>query len=428
MRRPVRKSGSKIVMSEELEIPLENLREWLETETVPIVEPLKAEVTSLLNNFTDRLDGIREICEKLFEDGEREMSKSNPKTYRRAREVYRLARGILETIDETSIPEEFSHENLQTLCEDFKKTLSAVGRERARRFPRISPYFIIDRRRLDVALKKTVESFEELRSFSSYKYEKAKAVEGSFLMIDKLLQLLDELGVTEKRMKKMELKRGALEKKIAENQQKITLIKSKDEVGELEQINKKIKELEERVKYDLRHLQKPFLKFQSLVRGSGYSLPLDERKKLGEYLRNPFMAFATEDEGYPLLKGILQKMEDAIAKGKMKLKSSRLRKARQKINEVTRKDALTTLHQSCKETFSQRQQLLTSEAMAGFQNKLTQFQKDLRELKKKKELMDSRKAVLESEHQKIMRKIKTQKRGLEKTILELTDKNVRVVW
>jgi len=415
-------------MSGELEIPLENLRKWLDRETVPIVEPLKAEATSLLNSFRDRLDDIQENCEKLLEDSEKEMLKSNPKTYRRAREAYRFARAVSETIDETTIPEEVSHENLQTLCDNFKKTFSAIGRERAMRFLRISPYFIIDRRRLDVALKKTVESFDELRSFLSDRYEKAKTVEDSFLMIDKLLQLLDELDAAEKHMEKMDLKRKALEKMIAENQQKIMLIESKGEISELEQTNKKIKELEERVKHDLRHLQKPFLKFQSLVRGSGYPLPLDEAEKLGEYLRNPFIAFATEDEGYPLLKGILQKMEDAMAKGKIKLKSSRLRKAEQEINEILRKDALTTLHRSCKETFSQKQQLLTSEAMATFQDKLAQFQKDLRELEKQKELMDSRKAVLESERKKIMDKVESQKRELEKTISELTDKNVLVVW
>ncbi len=140
------------------------------------------------------------------------------------------------------------------------------------------------------------------------------------------------------------------------------------------------------------------------------------------------MALATEDEGHPLLKGILQKMEDAMAKKKMRLKSSRLRKAQQKINEILRRDALTTLHQSCKETFSKRQHLSTSEAMAAFQNELKQFQKNLRQLKKRKELIDSKKAVLDSTHKKIMEKIKNQRKELEKTILELTNKNVRVVW
>jgi len=427
MRRLVRKSGSR-GMSEELKIPLENLKDWLKRETDPIIEPLKAEVTSLLNDFRNRLDDVRENCEKLLEGSEREMLKSNPRTYRRAREAYRLARTMLETIDQTTIPEDVSHEKLHALFVDFQKTFSAIGRERARRFPRISPYFIIDRRRLDVALKKTLESFEELRSFSSDKYEKAKTVEDSFLMINKLLQLLDELNVAEERIEKLELKRRALEKKIAEDQQRITLIKDKDEIGELEQISTTIKELEEKVKHDLRHLQKPFLKFQSLVRGPSYSLPLDETEKLDEYLSDPFIALATEDEGYPLLKGILQRMEDVITRGKMKLKSSRLRKARQEIDEILRKDALSALHQSCKSMFSQRQQLLTSEAMATFEDKLTQFQRSLRELEKQKELMDSRKAVLESERKRIMDKVENQKRELEKTISELTDKNVLLVW
>jgi hypothetical protein len=415
-------------MSEEVEVPLESLREWIERETISIVEPVKDEATSLLNDFRDRLNDLQESCEKLLEDSEKEMLKSNPKTYRRSREAYRLARAILDLIDEISIPEEISQESLQTVCENLRKMFSAIGRERVKRFPRISPYFIIDRRRIDVALKKGADSLEELRSFSSDRYLEAKAVEDSLSMIDRLRQFSDDLNPTEKRVEKMEQRIKALEKKITENQQKTTLIKSKDEIDELEQINRKIKELEKEVKHNLRHLQKPFLKFESLVRGSSYSLWLDETKKLHEYLSNPFIALATEDEGYPLLKGILRKMKDAITKGKMKLKSSRLRKAQQKISEILQKDTLTNLHESCKETFSKRQQLLTSEAMTTFQGKLAQFQRDLRELEKRKKLLGSRKAVLESERQKIIDKIETQKRELQKTIWELTDQKVRVVW
>jgi hypothetical protein len=40
--------------------------------------------------------------------------------------------------------------------------------------------------------------------------------------------------------------------------------------------------------------------------------------------------------------------------------------------------------------------------------------------------MDSRNAILKSEHEKILVKIKNQKRELENIILEVTSKNVRV--
>jgi len=415
-------------MSEALEIPLENLKEWLEQETSSLIEPLKAEGTDKLNNIRNKLNNLQETCEKLFDDSENEMMKNNPKTYRRAREAYRFARNTLEMIDRITVPDEVSEQSLQMLCEDFKKMLSAVGRERAKRYPRISPYFIMDRRRIDIALRKTAESSEELRSFLSNEYATVKTVEDAFPRINKLLQSIDELSTVEDHKKKIELKREALEKKIVESKQEIALIEEKDETGELDQINQKINELEDEVKHDLRHLQKPFLKFQTLARRSNYSLPLDETEKLNEYLSKPFMAFVTEDEGYPMLKRILQKIEDAIAKGKMKLKGSRLRKAKKQINGILRNDVLISLYRSCKEAFSQRQQLLTSEAVVTLQNKLAHFQNILRELQKQGELMNSRNAILKSEHEKILRKIKNQKRELENIILELTNKNARVTW
>jgi len=415
-------------MSETLEIPLENLKEWLEKETSTIIEPLKAEGTDRLNNIRNKLDNLQETCEKLFDNSENEMMKSNLKTYRRAREAYRLTRNILDTIDKTTIPDEASQQSLQTLCEDFKKMLSAVGRERAKRYRRISPYFIMDRRRLDIALRKTSESFEDLRSFLSNEYATVKTVEDAFPKINRLLQSIDELSTVEEDRKKIGLKREALEKKIMESKQEIALIEEKDEAGELDQINQKIKELEDKVKHNLRHLQKPFLKFQTLARRPDYSLTLDETEKLNEYLSKPFVAFVTEDEGYPVLKRILQKMEDATAKGKMKLKTSRLRKAQKQMNNFLRNDALISLHRSCKEAFSQRQQLLTSEAVVTLKNRSTHFQNILRKMQKQVELMNSRNTILNRRHEKILEKIKNQKEELEDTILDLTSKNVRITW
>jgi hypothetical protein len=415
-------------MSETLKIPLNNLKEWLEQETSTIIEPLKTEGTDKLNNIRDKLGDLEENCEKLFDDSENEMLKSNPKTYRRAREAYRLARNILETIDKITIPDEVSQQNLRTLFEDLKKMFSSIALERTKRYPRISPYFIIDRRRLDSALRKTSESLEELRFFLSNEYATVKTVEDVFSKINKLRQSIDELGTVEEHKKKIELKRQTLEKKITKSKQEIALIEEKDEASELDQINQKIKELEDKVKYNLRHFQKPFLKFQTLARSPSYSLQLAESEKLNEYLTKPFMAFVTEDEGYPVLKRILQKMEGVIAKGKIKLKSSRLRKAQKQMNNILRNDILIPLHKNCRQTFSQRQQLLTSETVVAIKKRSAHLQNILKELQKQRENVDSRNAILKNKHEKIVDKIENQKRELENIILEVANKNVRITW
>lgn len=285
----------------------------------------------------------------------------------------------------------------------------------------------MDRRRLDSAFKKTMELLEELRNFSSRQYVRAKAVEDTFSMIDKLLQLLNALDEVEMHRKRMELRGRDLEKKVEENQRKITLAQNKGEVSELVQINRKIEDLEGKIKHDLRYLKKPFYKLQSLARSADVSLPLDEAKKLSEYLNDPFVALATEEEGYPLLKRILRRVDDAIVRGKLKLKSSRLRKAQEQINGILRKDSLISLHQSCKEAFSKKQDLLSSESIAAFQDELEQLQKDLRDLQKRKELANSISVVLDNEYKRTLEKIETQKKEIGNMIFEVTGNKVQIL-
>ena len=213
-------------MSHSFEIRLEELEEWLKQETFSITQPIKNEATKLVSTVQSRLDGIREICEKMLENSEKEMLKGNPKTYRRARVVSKLTQKTLEVLDNATIPDEISHENLQMLRGNLEKLISAIGQERVRWFPHIEPYFIFDRRRFDMALKRAVDSVGELRNFSSNKYVKIKDVEEALSMISKITGMLNELDELEKRKKQMELERKTLEKEIDEKEKKLSLILS----------------------------------------------------------------------------------------------------------------------------------------------------------------------------------------------------------
>jgi len=413
-------------MSETVEIPLKDLENWLEAETASIVEPIRVEGMNLLNGTRNKLEELRDSCEKMLEASEKEMLKGSPKTYRRARTAYKFARDVLEAIDELGIPESLTYENLQKLCGDLEKTFAAIGRERARRFRQIAPYLIFDRRRFDGALRKTMESFKELRDFSLHRYAQAKAVEDSFVMIDKLLGSLNELDEIEKRKRRVESNIKGLEEKIDETERGITSIRSSDEMSELTKIKNEIEELEKTLKLHLRYLEKPFLKFQKLVQGPGYRLPLSETKKLNQYMRHPFEALATEEKGYPQLRIILRGMEDVMAKGKLKLKRSRLGKAREQINGILNKDSLVPLYESCSEAFSKREQLLASKAVAISKRRRGKFEEHLDRLQKSKSLADSRMAVLDRRYKAELEDVEKQKKELENAILELTAESIKV--
>ena len=414
-------------MSDTLEIPLNAVKEWLDKETTSIVEPLKADAKKLLEDTQSKLEDLLETCDKLLDDAEKEIAKGNRKTYRRAKFLNKLAGKFADLIEEVTIPEEISGKTLNQTSEQIQKTLKTISKERTKWFRAISPYFIMSRRRFDVALKRADDSFRNLTDFLSEEYAKAESAESVSSKIEEIHQSLTELGESEKAKEARKQKKELLEKKIAKNHQKLQAIQSKGEVVELAQINERIKELKGNVKRELRHLQKPFLKFQTLVNSPGYSLFPEATKKLDEYLTNPFEALATEKEGCPLLRSILQKIDAALDNKKLKLKPSRMRKAKDQINNILNKTALLSLHQNCSEAFSKKNELSTSGIISESRDERAGLQNRLKDLQRRKRLLEARDARFEKEHKEARKGVEMQKKDLEKIVSDLSDKNVQIL-
>ena len=414
-------------MSETLEMPLNAIKEWLEKETTSIVGPLRADAKKLLEDTQGKLADLSEACDKLLDDAEKEIAKGSRKTYRRAKFLSKLAGTFSDLIEGITFPDDINGKSLNETSGQIEKALKTMDHERTKWFRAISPYFIISRRRFDVALKRTADSFRNLSDFLSEEYTKAENAEGVFSKIEELHQSLIELDTAENSKEARNQKKGLLEQKIAQTQQKIQAIQSKDEVVELAQLNERIEELRESVRHNLRHIQKPLLKFQTLVNSPGYSLFPEATSKLDEYLTNPFEALATEKEGYPLLRSILQKMDDAIDNKKVKLKPSRLRKAKDQIETIINKTALLSLHQNCSEALSKKNELATSGIISESRGERAALQNRLEDLERRKSLLEARDARLEKEHKEARRRADEQKICLEKIVSELSNKSVQIL-
>jgi len=179
-------------MSDSFQIALSDLKEWLQKEAAPITNPLRDKGRSLLNEIKHRLDDVRENGDRIFVKSDKEVQKSSPKTYRCAKAANKMSKNIVNIIDQVAVPDDVSYENFRLLLGDLGKTFAAIERERRVWHRRISPYFILDRRRLDIAIKRAEDSTQELHSFLFQKYVKVKTAESTLDMVDKLSQLLEE--------------------------------------------------------------------------------------------------------------------------------------------------------------------------------------------------------------------------------------------
>ena len=415
-------------MSQAQQITLTGLKEWLKKETDSLIEPMKNKGKSLLQETQQRLDDGIESNHKIFENSQREMKKNIPKTYRFSRNANKFAENLTKMMEAIKIPEQVSYDSLQEFYNDLSKLITVTEQLRREAYPYITPYFIFDRRRLDATMKRLQDINNELGDFLTTKYSIAKTAEGASGMVDKLIDTLNHMSETETEREKVQQIEKSLQAKMQETQQKIAQVQTNAELTELLAAEKRIEELRENVKHNLRYLQKPFFKLQSRARSGDVVIPVDEVKKLSDYLSDPFEALANEEEGYPTLKSILKKLSEAINQKKLKLKSTRLRKAQEQIDSVLNKESLYTLRKNCIEARSQKNEMLNSSAMAALQNELKQLQNQLKELQKETEFTISRGKALENEHRKLLEKIEFHKKELEKTAFQLTNKNIQVVF
>lgn len=410
-----------------IKISSKDARNWLESETYSIFSPVHANAQKLLDEMRKTLEEVANVCRMMLENSRKEIEKRNMKTYGRARALNKLARLFLERIRQIKIPDEVSYDSFHEFAQEIQKAFVVTEIDVRNWFPRISPFFIMDRRKLLTVFEKAKESLKELYTFLTKEYVKTKTLEETFQRTDKLSALEEHLEDLEAQRKKAEIEKASIGKEITETQEKIAVLKNRERISQLDQTNLEIKELSSMVKHSLRHLRKPFIKLQSLAtHGSGSGLTPEELEKLNRYVDKPFEAFATDEMGYPLLKHILQKLNRAMSEGKLKLKLDRKRKAERDIENIANKNSLNPLHQKCKTLVIQRKQLLASAEVAEIKDEVLRLQEKLRELERMKELIESKENAIERTRKETLENVRNHKNEIEKNVFDFTGRRIQI--
>ena len=402
-----------------------DIKDWLERETSSIFVPVHEKAQKLLNEMKRVLEYVTNVSKALLEKSRKEIEKRNMKTYGRARALNKLARLFLERTRQIRVPDEVSYDSFHDFVQETQRVFVVTEIDIKNWFPKISPFFIMDRRKFLGVFEKAKESLEELQGFLEKEYVKTKTLEETFQLIDKLLAVEAQLVDLEAQRKKIEIEEASIGRKIAETQQKTTDLKNRESLTQLNQVGTETKELRRKLKHDLRHLRKPLIKFHRLVFRKG-GLPPEKLEKLNRYIESPFDALVAEELGYPMLKQILTKLADLMSEGKPKLKHDRKRKAEQAIDRILNKNSLDALHKKCKETMMRRKQLSTSVETAKTKEELSRLQEELKKLKRRKRRVEAEEDVIDRNLKETLEKIHNQKEEIEKNVLDFMDRKILI--
>ncbi|MGQ9624100.1 MAG: hypothetical protein ACUVT9_01875 [Candidatus Bathycorpusculaceae bacterium] len=414
-------------MSEATNISLNEVKSWLERETGSIFVPVHSKAEKHLGEMNKAIKSLSEASQMLFDNSAKEIEKRNMKTYGRARALNKLARLFLDRLKQIKIPEQVSYENLRDFAQETQKAFLVTEVDVRNWFPRISPFFIIDRRKFLAVFEKSKISLKELNNFLTKEYVKTKTLEETFQFIEKLGVLQKQLEDLKEKRAKVEAEKASVEREISEKQQKIASLKNEGGLSQLSQLDMEIEALNSEVRHVLQHLQKPFIKIQALsFHGGGSGLTQDELKKLEEYMLDPFNALAAEETNYPILRGILQKLKRAMFEEKISLKPDKRRKAEQAIDNIFNKNSLAELQQKCMNLALQKKQLSTSASVEEAKHSLTILQKHLEDLEKRINVVESEVNAVERAISETEEKIRNCKSSIEKNIFDFTGKIVHI--
>jgi phage shock protein A len=412
----------------ETQLQIRDLKAWLEEQTRSILNPVQDEAKDLRDEMRQALETETEACKLLLDNSNREIEHRNMRVYGRARALNKLARLFLERMKKITIPDLVSYDLLNRFAQDTQRVFIVADMDIKNWFPRISPFFIIDRRKFLAVHEKAKLTLSTLNDFVTKEYVKTKTIEETFQLVDVVQTLERQLSEIKTQKTDMENEKAPLEKEIADLQRKISELETQGPVDELNLVEAEKETLTNELRYALRHLQKPFIKMQALATGGGGAgLTPDEFKALNLYIENPLDAFAAEPSGYPTLKEILQKLSRRMEEDKLKLKSDKARKAVQSIDEILMKDSLVELQNRAADIVVRRTQLLTSAKMDEIRRDISAYQDQLKQLTARKTSVETHEAVKEQAETDIQDRIRSSKRSIEKNVQSFLGKKIEVL-
>jgi hypothetical protein len=405
----------------------DELKLWLEKETGSVLSPVQSRAQKHLEETRVALDNLSEASKTLSENSQKEIEKRNMKVYNRARALNKLSSLFIERIKKLKIPDQVSFDTLNSFALETQKMMNVFEIDIKNWFPRISPFFIMDRRKFLTVYEKTKLIVNALLDFVNKDYVKSKTLEKTF-------EYIAELQVVERQVNEIEAEKGEivkersiLEKEISELERQTAEFKSKAVLEQLSRMESESATLNGELKRLLRHLKKPFLKMQALATyGGGGGITPDELKMIGLYMDSPFEAIAAEEPGCPVLRQVLEKLTNLLAEDKLKLKSDKQRKAEQDVNEILNSESLAVLHRKCVKVAALKKQLSESPEMEEAKNGLSLFHQQMEALKVRIGSVEADECMKENQRQELLERTKFLKSSIESNVLSFMGKQVQI--
>ena len=134
-------------LSETAKFSSKEIKGWLENETHSTLSPVQSQAQKLRDDMRVAVQNVTDVSKMLLDNSAKEIERRNMRVYNRARAMNKLARLFLDRLKKVNAPDQVSYDNLNRFAQETQKAFMVTDIDIKNWFPRISPFFIMDRRR-----------------------------------------------------------------------------------------------------------------------------------------------------------------------------------------------------------------------------------------------------------------------------------------
>ena len=173
----------------------EEVKRWLENQTSSILTPVHAQAKKLRDDMNFSIQAVAEVSKQLFDTSSKEIEKRNMKVYNRARALNKLARLFLDRLKKLNPPEQVTYDSMSRYVQETQKVMLVTDIDIKNWFPRISPFFIMDRRKFLAIYERAKQAYNALNDYVTKEYVKTKTLEEALQQINELQNVEKQLVI-----------------------------------------------------------------------------------------------------------------------------------------------------------------------------------------------------------------------------------------
>ena len=392
------------------------MKTWFEKQTENSVKKIRAELKKQIDYVANAMDDLRESSLEF------EMKDTIDAETRSAQNIFEK---FTEMVDNFEFPEVVTYKTSEDFLKRLEKFLTTLLTQGRRFIPNLGKKYKTRLFVLNRALTRIQRNYQDFEKFLENKTVLLQEVDAASDNISLLIGKVEERKEFKRNIKSEKNEATKIAEDIEALNSSTHDLEDQTVLVELNEINKQLKIVGNKLRVELGGLDKPLRKLTSRVLDGKVVCPPELVELANNIRANPLDAFWNISNGYDKLTRMLEILKDAAKADKLKLKSSMTNKTIKLSNKIIN-GSLKDIHSELLALKEKRLAIEQKVDELGLKEQIEELERKQEELTKKEERKNRQVRDLEVKLEELNDEIVKLASNTQRKVRKLTNQDVKI--